>query len=104
MYRSYGHEACIHYKDGYCKLHNMRVDLGTPVCPNFTPREKYQATITQPIYQKYNQVYPYPWETYLYNIYPPFYPWKIIPPPPPWIPPWFLNPMLLWYMMMLYYY
>jgi len=32
------HEACAHFKDGFCSLYGIPVSPDQPACPNFTPK------------------------------------------------------------------
>ena len=42
------HEDCAYFRDGFCTLYGIAMDLSTPVCPNFTPESLTPASQTPP--------------------------------------------------------
>lgn len=49
------HSDCIYYSNGYCKLHNMKIDPSSPICPYFTPKkENYTPSAYQDPYVFWN--------------------------------------------------
>ena len=34
------HSDCIHYRNGFCDLYKVKVNINSPVCPNFIPKTR----------------------------------------------------------------